>query len=214
MTRAIALALQLLAAAPALSQGNGVDLVPKPYVYIGGGRFEPDTGGVFTNRDGGGALAIGFGKGFAPRLSWEANFLYFDQEIDTPAAFRPAPLFFRTASRADIESYGVAGQLRFGTTFWRLEPYAAAGLGWYRSQLEVHRTSGLTIFSLTDASVKRSDRGIGTQLQLGANFRLGERLLLSYQHRALSLKANFGNEVPGPVDVGGKFRVVTLGGTF
>lgn len=195
------------------SHAAALDLVPGPYVYIAAGPFEPDRGGALRNRDGDGAFSLGVGKGFARWLSWEAHFTYFGQDVDTPDAFRGG-LFVRTDPRADIETYGFAGQLRFSPTLWRLEPYGAIGLGWYRSQMEVRRSSFLTWYALGDASVKRSDIGVGTHLLLGVDLRLGKSWAVGYQQRSLDLEATFGNEVPGSVDVGGKFRFITARWTF
>lgn len=206
LVSAVFASLSALAAAP--------DVVPGPYVYVAAGPFDPDTGGALRNRDGSGAFVVGVGQGFAPRLSWEAAFLSYGQEVDTPAASRNGGILVRTDPRADIETYGFAVQLRFSTTVWRLEPYAAFGAGWYRSELEVRRSSFLTWYALGDATVKRTDSGVGTHLLVGVDLRLGERWSLGYQQRSLDLEATFGNEVPAAVDVGGRFRLITARRTF
>lgn len=157
---------------------------------------------------------LGLGSGFAPGWGLDASFISFSQDFDTPAAFRNGGFFVRTDPRADIVTHGFVGQLRYATRLWRLEPYAAIGAGWYRSELQIYRSSIVTWFSLGDASIKKKDSDLGTHLLLGADLRLGERWSLGFQQRWLSLQASFGPEVPGSVDVGGRFRFVTSRWTF
>jgi hypothetical protein len=215
MLAAMAPRLFLIAAlAYAASPAACADVGPKFNFLIGAGRFQPDTGGALQNREGDGGFELGFGTGFAPGWGWDASFMVFSQDVDTPAGLRNGGFLVRTDPRADVVTNGFVGQLRYATRIWRLEPFAAIGAGWYRSELHITRSSIATSFSLGDASIKKKDSDIGTHLLLGAELRLGTRWSLGWQQRWLSLQASFGPEVPGSVDVGGKLRFITSRWTF
>lgn len=204
----------IAAAACAVWPAAATEVAPKFNFSIGAGRFQPDTGGALRNREGDGGFELGIGTGFAPGWGWDASFIAFSQDVDTPAGFRNGGFFVRTDPRADIVTHGFVGQLRYATRVWRLEPYAAIGAGWYRSELHITRSSIATSFSLGDASIEKKDSDIGTHLLLGADLRLGTRWSLGFQQRWLQLEASFGPEVPGSVEVGGKFRFITSRWTF
>lgn len=215
MLAAMAPRIFLLAAlACAACAATAAGLAPKINIAVSAGRFQPDTGGSLRNREGDGGFEIGVGSGFAPGWGWDASFLSFSQDVDTPAAFRNGGFLVRTDPRAGIATQGFAAQLRYATRIWRLEPYAAIGAGWYRSELQIRRSSIVTWYALGDASIEKKDSDIGTHVLLGADLRLGERWSLGFQQRWLNLKASFGPEVPEAVDVGGRFRFITSRWTF
>jgi opacity protein-like surface antigen len=186
--------------------------VPAPasqaYFYFAGGYFSPDSNAQLPNESGQFGLAFGGGSRQSRHFAWEIEFFIDSQRVDIPNP--PSIPFGSVDSRADISTAGVAGNVRFFYPLGQFEPYAGAGIGFFRSELEI---TGST-FGFP-GSIKNSDNNAGVQLLAGLEYRFGEKVrALGVQYRKLYLSANFGPEVPGDVDVGGEFWFFTYRQNF
>lgn len=181
----------------------------KGQFYITAGRFSPAHNDQFANPSGQYGWALGAGGRFSPRLSWDVDMLFADQRLDIPkAVVRPNQFF--VSGRADLDTWGI-GAIFKGTlpvSTW-LELYAGGGPGRYESTLAFYRTRLFFLLSIpVSGGLKRTDRGMGFQWVAGANAKLGERWALGFQWRRLDLKAEFGPEIKGEVNVGGNFGLL------
>jgi opacity protein-like surface antigen len=181
--------------------------VPAPasqaYIHFAGGYFSPDSNAQLPNESGQFGLALGGGWRQSRHIAWEIEFFIDSQRVDIPNP--PSIPFGSVDSRADISTGGVAGNVRFIYPLCQFEPYVGAGIGFYRSELEITGS----IFGLP-GSIEKSDNNAGIQLLAGMEYRFGEKgSSLGVQYRKLALSASFGPEVPGDVDVGGEFWFLT-----
>ena len=181
----------------------------KGQFYITAGRFSPAHNDQFANPSGQYGLALGGGGRFSPHFSWDVDMLFADQRLDIPKAVVPPNHFF-VSGRADLDTWGI-GAIFKGTlpvSTW-LELYAGGGPGWYESTLAFYRTRIFFLLSIpVSEGLKRTDKGMGFQWVAGANAKLGERWALGFQWRRLDLKAQFGPEIKGDVNVGGNFGLL------
>ena len=194
----------LLLALPLLAHAE-----EKGQFYITAGRFSPAHNDQFANPSGQYGLALGGGGRFSPHFSWDVDMLFADQRLDIPKAVVPPNHFF-VSGRADLDTWGI-GAIFKGTlpvSTW-LELYAGGGPGWYESTLAFYRTRIFFLLSIpVSEGLKRTDKGMGFQWVAGANAKLGERWALGFQWRRLDLKADFGPEIKGEVNVGGNFGLL------
>ena len=194
----------LLLALPLLAHAE-----EKGQFYITAGRFSPAHNDQFANPSGQYGLALGGGGRFSPHFSWDVDMLFADQRLDIPKAVVPPNHFF-VSGRADLDTWGI-GAIFKGTlpvSTW-LELYAGGGPGWYESTLAFYRTRIFFLLSIpVSEGLKRTDKGMGFQWVAGANAKLGERWALGFQWRRLDLKAQFGPEIKGDVNVGGNFGLL------
>ena len=195
----VLLAVQL----PALAQ-------ERAQFYFGAGRFSPESNSQLANPSGQHAFVVGGGGRFSPRISWNVEYQNFEQRVDTPASFGQPGFLVSQSGRSSIETWSVNGLLKATLPLGRLDLYAGAGPGYYRSTFTVPRQA-LVFF---EQDIKRTDSGIGTHWVAGADLRLGERWALGFQWRRVSFKASFGSEIPGDVEVGGNLGLVHLRRVF
>jgi opacity protein-like surface antigen len=180
------------------------------YFYMSGGSFNPDGNSQLRNPSGQYGLALGFGSRRSRHVAWEVEFFNHAQRVDTPFSVPPAFLT-TTQGRADIDSYGLAGNVRLINPLGRFEPYVGGGIGVYRTTLEVHRT----FLGLFSSDIKKSDSDIGLQLLAGVEYYFAEKgNSVGLQYRKLNLDAGFGPEVAGKVHVGGDFLFLTFRWNF
>lgn len=180
------------------------------YFYVSGGSFDPEGNSQLRNPSGQYGLALGFGSRHSRHVAWEVEFFNHSQRVDTPFGVPPAFLT-TTEGRADIDSYGLAGNVRFIYPVGRFEPYVGGGIGYYRTTLEVQRA----FLGLFSSDIKKSDSDIGLQLLAGMEYHFGEKgNSVGLQYRKLKLDASFAPEVPGKVNVGGDFLFVTFRWSF
>lgn len=185
------------------------DRAGQKYFYVSGGSFNPDSNSQLRNQSGQYGLALGFGSRYSRHVAWEVEFFNHAQRVDAPSTVPPAFLT-TTDGRADIDSYGLAGNVRLIYPVGRFEPYVGGGIGFYRTTLEIHRT----VFGFFSSDIKKSDSDFGLQLLAGAEYHFSERNSVGIQYRKLNLDANFGPEVPGKVNVGGDFIFLTFRWSF
>lgn len=189
--------------APASAQTQPPASASQAYFHFAGGNFRPDSNAQLPNESGQYGLAIGGGWRQSRHIAWEIEFFNDLQRVDVPN-FPPIP-FGSVDSRADLSTDGVAGNVRFIYPLGQFEPYVGAGIGYYRSELNITGS----IFGFP-GSIKKTDDNAGVQLLAGLEYRFGERgSSLGVQYRKLNLSASFGPEVPGNVDVGGEFWFFT-----
>lgn len=182
-----------------------------PYVYGALASFSTERNSGLDNPSGryGWSLAIGARR--SRHWAWELEYLQTEQRADTPPGLLGGGPFVGTARQADISSFGLAGNLRLIYPLGRFEPYAGAGIGYFRTELTALQSVAFFPFP---GEVKRSDSGIGTQLLAGVQYQSAGGALWGFQYRRLDLDAQFGPEVPGTVKVGGTLRLFYLGRVF
>ena len=195
--------------APAQEPLAAPEQAGKKYFYLAAGSFNPDGNSQLRNPSGQYGLALGFGSRYSRHVAWEVEFFNHAQRVDTP--FNVPPTFLATTEgRADIESHGLAGNVRLIYPVGRFEPYVGGGIGVYRTTLEIQRC-----FVIFCSDIKKSDSDIGLQLLAGMEYHFGERgNSVGLQYRKLKLDASFGPEVRGTVHVGGDFLLVTFRTSF
>ena len=180
------------------------------YFYVSSGSFSPDGNPQLRNPSGQYGLALGFGSRHSRNIAWEIEFFDSLQRVDTPSSIPPAFLT-TTEGRADIDSYGLAGNVRLIYPLGRFEPYLGGGIGVYRTTLEIQRA----FLGLLSSDIKKSDTDIGLQLLAGVEYHFGEKgNSVGLQYRKLKLDASFGPEVRGKVNVGGDFIFLTFRWSF
>ena len=211
---AVFLAVDLVAAkAVAMEQTpppGALERTGQKYFYMSGGSFSPDGNSQLRNPSGQYGLALGFGSRFSPNVAWEIEFLNSLQRVDTPFSVQPAFLT-TTEGRADIDTYGLAGNVRFIYPLGRFEPYLGGGIGFYRTTLEVQQA----FLGFLSSEIEKSDNGVGLQLLAGMEYHFGEKgNSVGLQYRKLKLDASFGPEVQGKVNVGGDFIFLTFRWSF
>lgn len=210
---AVFLAMHLFAAsAVALEQtpSSTPERTGHKYFYMSGGSFNPDDNSQLRNSSGQYGLALGFGSRHSRNIAWEIELFNSLQRVDTPSSVPPAFLT-TTDGRADIDTWGLAGNVRLIYQLGRFEPYLGGGIGFYRTTLEVQRAV-LGVFS---SDITKSDTGVGLQLLAGVEYRFGDNgNSAGLQYRKLNLDANFGPEVQGKVNVGGDFIFLTFRWSF
>ncbi|MGH6689165.1 MAG: outer membrane protein, partial [Gammaproteobacteria bacterium] len=174
-----------------------------PYFYVAGGWFDPQENPQLNDPNGHYGFALGFGSRPTRHIAWEVELFMDHQRVDRP--FTPPPTFFSSpGARASIETLGVAGNFRFLYPLGRFEPYVGAGVGLFRTELEI--SQGFLLSSIT-----RSDTGPGYQFLAGAEYTFGEGGgSLGLQYRRLKLDASLGPEIVGKVDVGGDFLFIVF----
>lgn len=100
--------------------------------------------------------------------------------------------------RANVETSSVSGTLRVVYPLGAFEPYAGAGVGYYRAKLSV---TGLQLLFIP-TSLSRRESGIGTHLMVGADLHSGAHSAWGLKYRKTFFQAAFGPEIPGEVDLG------------
>lgn len=176
----------------------------KGQFYLAVGRFSPTANPQFADQKGHFGLVVGGGGRFSPRVSWDIDFLFADQGLDTPSGFGRPGFLVSQSERSSIETLGLGGIVKATLPIGIFEPFAGGGVGFYRSTLTIPRAALLFI----NQDIKRHDQDFGWQLVVGAHLRLGQRWALGFEWRKLDLKAQFGSEVPGEVKVGGNFGLL------
>jgi opacity protein-like surface antigen len=177
------------------------DLTGRHYFYVSGGFFDPKENPQLRDPNGHYGFALGFGSRHSRHFAWEIEFFADHQRVDRP--FTPPPALFATPSgRTSIETLGLAGNIRLLYPLGRFEPYVGAGIGLYRTELEIEQ-------GILAGSVTRSDTGPGVQFLAGVEYVFGEGGgSLGLQYRRLNLDASLGPEIAGKVNVGGDFVFV------
>ncbi len=183
------------------------DMTGRSYFYLSAGAFNPHENSQLRDPNGHYGFALGFGSRHSRHFAWDIEFFGAEQRVDRP--FTPPPTLIATsASRASIETLGLAGNVRLLYPLGRFEPYVGAGIGLYRTELEI--AQGFFFNPVT-----RSDTGMGLQLLAGVEYLFGEGGgALGIQYRRLKLDANLGPEIVGNVDVGGDFVFIVFRVSF
>lgn len=183
-----------------------------PHWTFGGGvgSFTPAGGDArLGRREGEFALFVDAGYRASRHLAWGVDYLFFSQEVDTPAGVAP-PTFGTLDRRAGITGSGLSATAKwivssgmFGGD--RLEGWLGGGLGIFRSTF---RVTG-QLFGFPGASEEKSN-DIGLQLLVGASYRTAAGSLFGIEWRRLELDASFGQFVPGgKVALGGRSVLLT-----
>jgi len=201
---ALSIAAYCLACNAAAMELASPDLTGRKYFYGSAASFDTHENPQLQNPDGSYGFAVGYGSRHSRHVAWEAEIFWDHQRVDTPFNVPPSG----PNSRASIESYGLAGNIRLLYPLGRIEPYVGAGIGIYHAALESSQAT------LT-ARVNKSDNGIGLQLLAGVEYYFGDSgNSVGIQYRRLKLEVSFGPEVAGTVDVGGDFLFLMFRRTF
>jgi len=163
-------------------------------------------------RDPNGHLAIGarFGRRQSRHLAWDVDYLTYGYSFDRLAGIGSLPPITVTDGRATARVSTLSGTLRLVAPLGAFEPFAGAGLGYYRAKISV---SGLQ-FAVIPVDVSRADSGLGTHLVLGADYRYGANAAWGVRYRKSFFKASFGPEIPGEADMGAGVLTLSFQRTF
>lgn len=182
------------------------DRTGRQYIFFAGGDFRPDSIARLPNETSSYGFAMGFGSRYSRHAAWEIEFAVQSQEVDSPPNVPPT-LF--SGTRSDIETVGLAGNLRFIYPLGNFEPYVGGGIGLYRAKLEVNGSF------LASPAVTESDIGFGLQLLAGMEYYFGlGRHSVGLQYRKLIFNADFGPVAGGKVNVGGDSLFLTFRRSF
>ena len=203
MKRSPRLALAGLAfSGAALAQS---DLPAKYNMYLGAGSFQPSDRAAA--REGLFNLDFGFGGRYSRHLAWEVGWVYYYQEIDTPAALGIRGL---GSEEGTLTGEGFGGLVKLMQPVGAADIFVGAGLGSYASEVSASRINPLTLKVTT---VARTDRSWGTQYVAGIDLRASPRFTWTVQYRRVVLDADFGPGI-GVIDNGGGMWQLLLRGTF
>jgi opacity protein-like surface antigen len=178
------------------------------YFYLFGGSFSPEKDRQLGDENGKLTLGLGFGSRYSPHIAWEIEIPFHYRSANAPDL---SSIFLTlTSGRADISTFGLAGNVRLIYPGDRFEPYLGGGFGLYYTNLEVTRfVVGFP------GSFRTSDINVGLQMLAGVDYFYGEKgRSVGLQYRKLKLDANFGPEVPGSVKVGGDALLLNLRWSF
>jgi opacity protein-like surface antigen len=162
------------------------------------GMPQPEASAQFSNPHGRLALALGFGRRQSRYLAWEIDYLGYGQSFDVLPGLPSLPPLTASDGRASVETSSISGTLRLVYPLGAFEPYAGAGLGYYRAKLSV---TGLQLLFFP-TGLSRRESGIGTHLMVGADFHSGASSAWGLKYRKTFFDAAFGPEIPGEVPLG------------
>jgi opacity protein-like surface antigen len=199
----------LLITAQAHAQLDLRGVIGEPYLRFAAGSFSTERSTALEHQGGRYGFAVGIGGRRSANFAWEFEFLQTEQRADTPPGLISSGLFFGTARKADISTFGFAGNVRLIYPLGGFEPYVGAGLGYFRTEL----TAMQSVLGFP-GEVRRSDSGLGTQWLAGLQYRSATRYLWGLQFRKLDLEAQFGPDVPGRAKIGGTLRMLYLGRAY
>jgi opacity protein-like surface antigen len=183
--------------AVAQTQADAQGRVGRVYMYFALGAFDPDSDAQLRNPSGQYAFVFGGGFRQSRYFAWEIEFLGFEQRFDTPASVGP-PLFGTISGRSTLATEGFAGTAKLLYPSGRVEPYAGAGIGIYRTTLTI---TGQQFGFPAELSEDSVDPAI--HVVAGLDLHLSERSTLTIEGRKLWLDAGFSPVLTGTVKVGG-----------
>jgi opacity protein-like surface antigen len=178
--------------------------------YIGGGLggFSEESNSQLPGANGKGAGFFGVGFRASPYVAVEIDLIGWRQDFPTPGTITPSPLTTADA-RTDLNTGGLGGVVKVYMPLDRVDLYAGAGLGLYKTTLKVSGTAGVF-----PAKIEESDDDVGYQLLLGADVYVSRNITVGLEYRWLKLDANFEPFVAGNIDAGGQFLFATVRGHF
>ena len=200
--RSISLTFAVLALLPLYAAAETEMFAPERVGrwYLGGGigGFSEESNSQITSPDS--QFGLGFSGGYrlSRNVALEIDALFSYQEFNTPA-------FAGGTRKSDLATNGVGGVVKFILPLNRVELFVGGGLGLYTSYVNIDGT----VFEGND-----TDGNIGYQLLAGADFFLSRRISVGVEYRKLKLEADFGDTLPGKIDAGGDFLLVTVRGHF
>lgn len=171
--------------------------VRQGYMTFALGGFSPESDPQLRNPSGQYALVLGGGYRQSRYLAWEIDFSIFEQRFDTPASVGP-PLFGTISGRSTLETGGLAGTAKLLYPQGGAEPYAGAGIGFYRTTLTI---TGQQFGFPAELSDDSFDPGI--HVVAGLDLHLSERSTLAIEGRKLWLDVGFSPVLAGTVKAGG-----------
>jgi hypothetical protein len=209
-----ALALAVAISSVAMVPLAGAQTEPAPqasgqrYFYLLGGSFSPEKDPQLGDENGKLTLGLGFGSRHSRHVAWEMEIPFHYHSVNAPDI---PPIFLPlTSGRADIFTFGLAGNIRLIYPSGRFEPYVGGGLGLYYTRLEVTR-----FFPGVPGSFRASDINVGLQLLAGVDYFYGEKgRSVGLQYRKLNLDAGFGAQIAGSVKVGGEALLLNFRWSF
>jgi len=192
------------------TSANVVHAEPEPtadigatYFTFGVGAYRPDSSAQFANQSGQYGVAFGLGYRATRTLAWEVEFIDAYQRLDTPASLS-APASGNWDPRASLHMEGIAATLKYIFSHGRIEPYAGAGIGWYRSSFS-------TTSSGTAGSYARDEDSddFGVHLSAGVDYYVAEQHAFGVEFRSLRVNAHFPQSgLTGTVHAGGNFLLL------
>ena len=186
---------------PSFAQGGlfAPERVGRWYLGGGVGGFSEESERQLRNQSAQVANFFGGGYRLSRHVAFEIDGLFYNQRIDTP----PAVSSSRTRSR--LYSGGPGGVVKLILPMERLELYAGAGVGVFNTTLRDNESSFRS---------EEDDTGIGVQGLLGAEYFLSRNISVGMEYRRVKLSAELDPSIPGKIDVGGDFLLVTVRGHF
>lgn len=207
MTPVVALAALGL---PSAAQASEEARIGRFYSAFEIGMPQPEASPQLSNPHGRVALAVGFGRRHSRHLAWEIDYLGYGQSFDVLPGLPPLPPLTASDGRASADTSSISGTLRLVYPRGAFEPYAGAGLGYYRAKLSV---TGLQLLFFP-TSVSRRESGIGTHLMVGADFHSSAGSAWGIKYRKTFFDAAFGPEIPGEIDLGAGIWTLSFRRTF
>lgn len=183
---------------PLAAQASEEARIGRFYSSFEVGMSQPEASPQFSNPHGRLALSLGFGRRHSRHLAWEIDYLGYGQSFDVLPGLPSLPPLTASDGRASAQTSSISGTLRVVYPLGAFEPYAGAGVGYYRAKLSV---TGLQLLFFP-TSVSRRESGIGTHLMVGADFHSGADRAWGLKYRKTFFDAAFGPEIPGEVHLG------------
>jgi len=153
-------------------------------------------------------LIAGGGYRLSPSLAAELNILLAFRTLDTPQTARPpAGTYASGTLDSSMWTSGIAATIKYRFTVDRIAPYIGGGVGYYSTKfLTTSEATGcVNHCGDTGPRVDARSNDVGAHVVGGADYHFTAKDVLAVEIRYLKLKADFGDIVPGDVNVGGTF---------
>jgi opacity protein-like surface antigen len=153
-------------------------------------------------------LIAGGGYRFSPSLAAELNILVAFRTLDTPPTAQPPAGTYASGSLdSSIWTGGIAATIKYMFAVGRIAPYIGGGVGYYSTHFLTTSEAPGCVNHCDDTGprVQARSNDVGAHVVGGADYHFTAKDVLGVEIRYLKLTADFGDIVPGNVDVGGTF---------
>lgn len=178
------------------------------YVFGGFAKLFAEKNSQLTGERASPAVIVGGGYLVTPSLAVEVNLLAVGREVDTPSTAQPPAGTFQPGSlESDMATGGIAATVKYRIPVQQFVPYVGGGLGAYGTTfLTTSDSLGCTNDCNNNGPrVEKRSGDIGIHALAGLDYHVVPHHVVSGELRYLKLRADFGDIVPGKVDVGGLF---------